>query len=201
MNRSLHNLRKEIDRMVGRDIAVQQKKGSTRNNFGHYFEIINGLLMPFRDPDDDTAILAANKLPTQSLAALNMIYWGPTAKVPAWYVALWANEIAVPDNLTGANFVSTLGEITSETEGYSGTNRPQWTPNATTTGVIDNIGQEATFNIVATTTLNVEGASLMQAQARGATTGVAGSAARYPATRVLTNGDVYKVGYRNTHTS
>lgn len=201
MNRSNRNLSREIDALVRRDIERQRDHGSTRNSFGHYYEKINGVLVPGVMAADDGLALSPNKFPTEGLNAFLNTFFGARAKDAAFYVALWTNQIAVGAGWTAANFVATAGELTSETEGYTGANRPQWSPNAASGGTIDNVGNESVFNIVATTTVEIEGAALITSQARGSGAGILPSATRYPGTRTLTNGDTYEVGFRNTMTS
>lgn len=193
--RSNRLLRREIDRQIS--LSIARKEGellleSGRNRaHGHYWEKVNGVLVA----------VTPNLIPAQGRTLQLDVLYGAVAKPAAWYVALYANAISPADNWTAANFASTAGEITSQTEGYSGAVRKTYTPNAGASGVIDNVGQEAAFAIVCTTSLNVNGAALLTVDTRGATTGFLGSATRYGATRVLANGDTYEVGYRTTLTS
>lgn len=142
-----------------------------------------------------------NLVPTEGLNAIAIVMLGAQAKYAAWYVMLFSNETTPLATWTAANFNANAAEITSESEGYEGVNRPQWVPNAAVGGVIDNYGGEASFTVVCTTTLSVAGAAITSAQARGATTGKLLAASRFSSTRVLNNGDTYKIGYRFTFSS
>ena len=115
---------------------------------------------------------------------------------PAWYVAPYAGAVTPAANLTAANFAATVSEITSGTEGYSETTRPQWVPSVATAGAIDNLAAKANFTILCSTTLNINGAGLLSAAAKGATSGVLVSASRFSATRQVNNGDTWQCGYQ-----
>lgn len=113
----------------------------------------------------------------------------------AWYIAPYSGAVTPAANWTAANFAANATEITSGTEGYSETTRPQWVPAAAASGKISNLAAKASFTIVATTTLNINGAGLLSANAKGATSGVLVSASRFGATRVVNNGDTWECGY------
>ena len=158
---------------------------------GVYWEKINGVLVG----------VTPNIVTNEGLNKTLKVMFGADSKISAWYIALWNNAIDPASTWTAANFTATAGEITSTSEGYSGANRILWNPVVPSANVIDNVGQEASFTIVCTTTITVWGAALISAQARGATTGILASAARYATIRTLSNGDTYEVGYRLTATS
>lgn len=158
---------------------------------GMYFHSVNG-----QDERTDP-----NLLPDASILNILSVVFGATAKQAAWYVTLYANAVSPAANWTAANFAATAGEITSTTEGFSGASRPVWTPGTASSGQIDNLSSRATFPIVCTTSLNVNGAALLSDNTRGGTTGVLGSAARFGTTRTLYNGDNFLLGYRVTLTS
>jgi hypothetical protein len=197
-----HNIRRALDEAIESDIRRQREAGSRKNAYGHYWQKVNGVLVSV---DAETPLVDANTLPLEGIIDLLDTWLGSKAKEAAWYVGLYATEISPAANWTAANIVATAGEITSQSEGYSGANRPQYVPGAASSASasaakVDNIGTEASYAIVATGAVNVAGAFIVSAQARGATTGVLASAARYNATRVLQNGDTYEVGYRVTIT-
>lgn len=136
-----------------------------------------------------------NLLPDEGILHMLNVTFGATAKVPNWYLALFANQINPAPNWTAANFAATAGEITSSTEGYSNSTRPAFTSSPAAAGQITNLAAKAAFNIVCTTSLNVEGAAMLSNSGKGSGAGVLASASRYSATRTLYNGDVYEVGY------
>ena len=190
-----------INRAIEEHIRHQREANPNRNCFGHYWEIVNGVLVNvgIMDPITD------NLMPTEGIHSLLNIGLGPTAKEAGWYLGLYANAINPAAGWTAANIVATAGEIVSEDEGYEGATRPQWTPNVAGTngvGTIDNVGQEAAFAIVSATSITIEGVFLVSSNVRGGTGGKLSSAARYtPTPRILANGDDYRLGYRTTITS
>ncbi len=196
MNVSMND-RRALDRAIQAFVAERKAKNPGANAFGTYYEILNGKLVGLHD----APVLTPNNLPAEGIADCLDTWLGSKAKKSAWYLGLYANAINPASSWTAANVAATAGEITSTTEGYSETTRPQFTPNATANGACDNVGQEAAFTIVSSGTVNVEGAFLISDNARGGTAGVLASAARYKATRQLQDGDNYKVGYRVTLTS
>lgn len=123
---------------------------------------------------------------------------GATSKITPWYLALYSTAISPAAGWTAANFAATAGEITSTTEGYSGSTRPTWNPAAPASNQIDNLASLASFNIVCTTSVTINGAALLSANTRGATTGTLVSAGRFASARTLFNGDVFQLGYRVT---
>ena len=179
------NLENEIHRISELPIETGQSL------HGVYWEKINGVLVG----------VTPNIVTNEGLNKTLKVMFGADAKISSWYIALWNNAIDPASTWTAANFTATAGEITSVSQGYSGANRILWNPTVPSANIIDNVGQEASFTIVCTTTITVWGAALISAQARGATTGVLASAARYASIRTLSNGDTYEVGYRLTATS
>lgn len=117
----------------------------------------------------------------------------------SWYLALYSGAVTPTANWTAANFAATASEITSGTEGYSNATRPQWVP-VNASGVLTNTAAKAEFTIVATGTININGAALLSANAKGATSGVLLSAGRYPTTKVLSNTEVFGCEYDATLT-
>ena len=135
-----------------------------------------------------------NLLPTEGLNALLNIGVGATAKVAGWYIALFSGAVAPAANWTAANFAANASEITSTTEGFAG-NRPAFTVAAAAGGIVNNAAARATFNIVCTSQLTVQGAAVLSSDVRGGTSGVLLSAARYALARTFNNGDIYDCEY------
>ena len=187
-------LRAAIDESV-RDAKA---RNPTKNAFGTYFEKVNGIYVAV----GSEPLLTPNLLPTQGLNNMLDTWIGAAAKAAGWYLGIYSGAATPADNWTAANFASNSTEITSTTEGYSETTRPQGVSSgAAAAGSINNIGNEAEFTIVCTTSINVNGVGFLSSNARGGTGGVLGSAARYALTRVLQNGDAYQVGWVTTFTS
>jgi len=158
---------------------------------GMYFHSVNG-----QDERQDP-----NLLPDASILNILNVVFGATAKQSTWYLSLYANAVSPAANWTQANYAATAGEITSLSEGFSQATRPTWTPGAAASGNIDNLSARATFTIVCTTSLTVNGAALHSDNTRGGTTGVLGSAARFGQARTLYNDDSFQLGYRVSLTS
>lgn len=137
-----------------------------------------------------------NLIVDQGFVDILATVFGATSKKAGFYVALGSAAATPAANWTAANFAANATEITSTTEGYTQTNRPAWTTATVTTPVVDNYASKAAFTIATASSLNVNIAAVLSDQNRGGTAGVLYSAARYPNTRVLQNGDNYEVGYR-----
>lgn len=152
---------------------------------GDYFHSVDG-----RDLQVDH-----NIVPDAAILSILNVYFGGTAKLPAWYLALFSGAVTPGENLTAANFASTMTEITSNTEGYSETTRPQWTPDPASGGSIDNLSAKAQFTIVASSSITVEGGALLSDNTKGGTSGVLGSAGRFANARQLFNGENFELGY------
>lgn len=121
---------------------------------------------------------------------------GNTPKTTAWYLALFGGAVNPAPNWTAANFAQNASEIISGTEGYSGNTRPVFTPGDAAANMIDNVASKAEFTIVTAGQLNVTGAGLLSNNIKGSTTGMLASATRFSSTRVLSNTDVFNLGYR-----
>jgi len=154
---------------------------------GEYFDRINGGQWSGSNP---------NLIPVEGLAHLLNVALGTTAKPAGYYLALFSGTTAPAANWTAASFAAVASEIVSLTEGYTAATRPVWTPVNTATGSIDNIASPAEVTIATSGTLNVTGLALLTSNARGGSTGVLVSAAKFAAARTFQNGDTYEIGYR-----
>jgi hypothetical protein len=97
------------------------------------------------------------------------------AQVTGWHIALYANDLAPVAGLTGATFASTQNEFTNYTES---TRRPWTTDGASSAQLLTNSNTPAQFTFD-TGGGTVYGAALLQASAKGATTGVCFCAAPF----------------------
>ena len=113
----------------------------------------------------------------------------------AWYIAPFAGAITPASGWTAANFAATASEITSGTEGYSQATRPQWVGAAAVNGKSTNLASKASFSIVCTTTLTINGAAMLSSNVKGGTAGVLLSASRFSVARTLTDGDEWDCVY------
>lgn len=158
---------------------------------GGYFHSVNGGDERF-DP---------NLLPDQGLIYLLSVGLNNGAKLAAWYLSLYAANYTPVAGLTAASYPATASEITSNTEGYTQTTRPVWTPTAPTSPLIDNLANRATFTIATASSLTVNGAALTSEATKGAVTGTLISATKFSAARVLYNTDTFSLAYRVQLTS
>ncbi|EED38787.1 conserved hypothetical protein [Stenotrophomonas sp. SKA14] len=149
---------------------------------------------------DDDYTVDHNLLVDQGIMKALGVMFFTDAKIPAWYLTM-GNGAANPGaGLTAANFASTLGEITSTTEGWSNTTRPKWNPAAPAANVISNVANKAQFNIVCATSIKVTCGMLVSSDVRGGTDGTLWSAARFSNERELYNGEVFELGYQTSLT-
>lgn len=137
-----------------------------------------------------------NLIPAEGIAYILGVALGNTAKINTWYLALSNGNSAPAANWTHAGFTAAAGEITSESEGYTG-NRPAWTAGTPTAGVIGDLTAKASFSIVCATSINITGAALLSTNTRGNLgPGVLVSASRFQSTRVVANADSFELGYQ-----
>ncbi len=137
-----------------------------------------------------------NLLPDQGLTYLLGAGLGAEAKITAWYLALFAGGVNPAANWTAANFSTNSSEITSGTEGYTEATRQIFSPAAAAANAIDNVASKAAFTINTAGTLNVTGAGLLSDNVKGSAAGKLVSATRFATTRVLSDEDVFNLGYR-----
>lgn len=152
---------------------------------GRYTHSVNGL-----DP-----ITEYNLIPTEGLEHFLDVTLGGASQLTTWYLALFEGNVSPAATWTGANFTANATENTSETEGYSGSNRLTWTPDAVASGKISNAGTVASFTFSTASSVVIYGAALLSAQGRGATSGVLASAIRFASARTLNDGDVLQLTY------
>lgn len=154
---------------------------------GEYFDRING----------GEWNRSKNRIVKEGLIHILNVALGTKAKPEKYYIALHSGTATPEANWTAANYAANANEITSMSEGYTNPTRPEWVPvNASADTFIDNSLSVAHLTIAATGSLNVNGCALLTNSTRGGTTGTLVSATKYPATRVLQDGDTFDVGYR-----
>ena len=117
------------------------------------------------------------------------------------YLAPYAGAISPTLLWTASNFASTASEIVSGAEGYSEGTRQLWVSAAATAQTKDNYASVAVFTIVTATALAVNGAGLLTASAKGATTGALISAVRFAAARSFGNTDLFDLKFQLAMTS
>ncbi|MGL4233691.1 MAG: hypothetical protein ACRCWJ_20155 [Casimicrobium sp.] len=180
---------KDVARFIGRGDYVETDSGLLVHGAikasGLYVHTVNGE----DERRDHNLVPAAGILHFLEVTLRNQ------ARFASWYVAPYSGAVTPAANWTAANFAATASEITSGTEGYSEATRQQWVAAAAAAGKISNLASKASFTIVATSTININGAGLLSDQAKGSTTGALISASRFAATRVVNNGDTWECGY------
>lgn len=158
---------------------------------GGYIHDVNGLDERFDK----------NLLPDEGLIYLLSVGLNNGSKLATWYLSLYAANYTPLAGLTAASYPATASEITSNTEGYTESTRPVWTPTAPTTPLIDNLSNKAAFTIATASSLTVNGAALLSEATKGAVTGKLISATKFGASRTLYNTDVFNLAYRVQLTS
>lgn len=158
---------------------------------GMYFYDTNG-----EDPGE-----SPNLLPDEGLIYLLSVGLNNGAKLSSWYLSLYAANYTPLPGLTAASYPATASEITSNTEGYTESTRPLWTPTAPTTPMLDNLANKAAFTIATASSLTVNGAALLSEATKGAVTGKLVSATKFPVARTLYDTDVFNLAYRVQLTS
>ena len=142
-----------------------------------------------------------NLLPDEGLIYLLSVGLNNGTKLATWYLSLYAANYTPLAGLTAASYPATASEITSNTQGYTESTRPVWTPTAPTTPLIDNLANKASFTIATASSLTVNGAALLSEATKGAVTGKLVSATKFSAARTLYNTDVFNLAYRVQLTS
>ena len=182
---------------------ASNKYERTGDERGLYFPeakaFISGLYV--HDVNDQDERQDPNLLPDEGLMYLLTVGLYNGTKLPTWNLALYAANYTPLANLTAAAFPATASEITSNTEGYTESTRPVWTPSAPATNMIDNLANKAAFTIATASSLTVNGAALLSEAAKGAVTGKLASATKFAAARTLYNTDVFNLAYRVQLTS
>ena len=198
-------MNRDLQKHAGEFAAAlaSNKYERTGDERGLYFPeakaFISGLYV--HDVNDQDERQDPNLLPDEGLMYLLTVGLYNGTKLPTWNLALYAANYTPLANLTAAAFPATASEITSNTEGYTESTRPVWTPSAPATNMIDNLANKAAFTIATASSLTVNGAALLSEAAKGAVTGKLASATKFAAARTLYNTDVFNLAYRVQLTS
>jgi len=192
--------------MIDKDIARHARE-FRRDIANHKYDVSDeGVLFPksrvwISGEYEDNYGVTPNLVPTEGLNHLLMVALSDTAKLNTFYLALYSADYTPVAGITAATFTSTATELTSNSEGYSETVRQTWTPAAAASGSIDNYASKADFTIATASSVTIRGAALLSASAKGATSGVLISIAKFATARVEYNGNLYSLGYRVTATA
>lgn len=112
-----------------------------------------------------------------------------TAKITAWYVAIFEGNYTPVATLTAATFPAAATESTA----YDEATRVLWVDAGASAQQITNSASKATFTINATKT--IYGAALVSASAKSATTGVCFAASRFSVARAVVDNDQLLITY------
>lgn len=185
------------------DALASHKYERTGDSRGLYFPkakaFISGAYI--HDVNGQDERIDHNLLPDEGLIYLLSVGLNNGTKLATWYLSLYAANYTPLAGLTAASYPATASEITSNTEGYTESTRPVWTPTAPTTPLIDNLANKAAFTIATASSLTVNGAALLSEATKGAVTGKLVSATKFSAARTLYNTDVFNLAYRVQLTS
>ena len=125
--------------------------------------------------DDD---LVHNLVPTEGLNHMLNTEFKGGAQVGTWYLALFQGNYTPVAGDTAATFSASATEATA----YSEATRVQWVEGTVAGGQLDNAASRAEFTM--TSLITVYGAALLSATAKGATTGVLSSIARFSSPKI-----------------
>lgn len=142
-----------------------------------------------------------NLLPDEGLIYLLSVGLNNGTKLATWYLSLYAANYTPLAGLTAASYPATASEITSNTEGYTESTRPLWTPTSPTTPMLDNVANKVAYTIATASELVITGAALLSEATKGAVTGKLVSATKFSAARTVYNTDVFNLAYRVQLTS
>lgn len=180
---------KEIRQFVENGDFVETDEGilihSCIMGRGKYTHSVNG-----EDQQEDY-----NLIPTEGIHHILDVVFGATAKTATWYLGLYSGNATPASTWTAANWVANATENVSQTEGYSGTTRPEFVDAVAAGGKIGNLASRAAYTIATATTVTFYGAALCSTNTRGATSGVLASATRFSAARTLNDADTFELGY------
>lgn len=157
--------------------------------------VARGIYHPFIDgvPQPPTH----NLLPVEGLRKLLWDTLGDGTQSTNWYLGLYSGATNPLSTWDASNVAANSTEITSPTEGYSNPTRVEWVPDALVVGetVMRNLGSLAAFNIVCATSLNIQGAFLIDSNVKGGTAGALMSATRFTPVHTVNNGSTFELGY------
>lgn len=198
--------------MLTKDLKKHAGEFLTALNTGKYERTEEGIFFPganveavgiyTHDVNGQDVRHDRNKLTDQGLAHMLNVEFHNTAKITAWFIALWGGNITPQADTTAATFPAVATEITSNTEGYTETTRQAYLSSASVAGTVDGApgivqasSARAAFTIATAGSLTVYGAALLSSNVKGDTAGVLASISRFSAPRILANTDIFNCGY------
>jgi hypothetical protein len=146
-------------------------------------------------PDGLGTVKSHNLWTTEGFNHLLAVSVGSGTQYANWYIAPFSGNITVVDTLTAATFASAATELTTQ---YSEGTRVVYNESVPASKTTNNNASPAVIT-AASANVNIWGIGLLSSSAKGATSGVLLSAAKYPAVRNLpTAGDTMGVRYALT---
>ena len=169
--RAIRNFKYEL---THNGIFLSASKVSIGGEFRHAFAPAGGEFGPWvADP---------NRVVHQGLNHILNTALGGATQVTAYYLAPFSGNVTPAANWTGTNFAANATEFAA----YTASTRLPWTTAASTAQAIGNAAgvADATMVFNGTGPHNVYGLGLLQASAKGATTGVLVAATRFATPRL-----------------
>ncbi len=137
----------------------------------------------------------SNLIPTEGLNYLLGAGLTGVAQLSSWFIALFEGNYTPAPGITAATFPVDATESTA----YDEATRVAWVPGAIAAGSVSNTASKAVFTMNATKT--IYGIAQTSASAKGATTGVLVSVARFASAKSVVATDVLNVTSTLTATS
>lgn len=159
-----------------------------KGGFEYLFEFV-------KDGEVVDSFVVHNVLPTEGANYMLNTSFRNASPVPAWYIGLYEGNYTPTINDTAAAFPGAATECTA----YAEATRVAFTAGAAAAGVIDNSAARAEFTSNAAKV--IYGGFISSVAAKGATTGVLGSAVRFPSPRNFDVGTVLRATAGFTLTS
>lgn len=143
-------------------------------------------------PDGLGCVRTRNLITTEGANHMLSVAVGSGTQYSTWYIAPFSGNISVTDTLTAATFASATTELTTQ---YSEASRVAFTESVATSKSTNNMSNPATFT-AGSDNVNIWGIGLLSTSAKGSTSGVLLSAAKYSTVRNLPlTGDTIAVKY------
>lgn len=141
-------------------------------------------------PDGKGFITDHNLLPTEGRNHLWSVVTNGGVANGVWYIAIYGANVAPAESWTAANFASNSTELTTQ---YTESTRVEFVDSTPASGSTNNTSNKAVFTS-STDNVNIYGAGLLSASAKGSTSGTLLSAAQFAAVRNLpTTGDTLSI--------
>lgn len=123
-----------------------------------------------------------NRIPQDGIDFLIQTPFGDVAPIPAFYCALFRNNVLPDAGMTAADLPTVLGEFVD----YSEATRPQWNRVYNAAGTQDNVASKAIFTPTAEQT--VYGSVIVSNPTKGASSGLLLSVVRFSTAKPLSIG-------------